>query len=201
MPSIDFNFLSNLHDDFKNYSNFVETGTYLGDTTFCVEPYFDNIYTIEIKKDFFENVKNKYQGNKIHFYHGDSSQVLKEILPSLKGKSIIFLDGHWSADNTGRGDKDCPLYEEISNINKLHEEEVIIIIDDVRLFGKGPNKRGKDHDTCNWEDINKGEILNIVQDRFTNIYFRDSLMKTSEYEEVLNSMDRLIIHLKRKDVY
>tara|TARA_Y200000002_G_C22551665_1_gene608475 strand:- start:251 stop:856 length:606 start_codon:yes stop_codon:yes gene_type:complete len=201
MPSIDLDFLSNLHDDFKNYSNFVETGTYLGDTTFCVEPHFDNIYTIEIKKQFYEDAKNKYSGNKIKFFNGDSSQVLKEILPTLQGKSIIFLDGHWSANNTGRGEKDCPLYEEVSNIIKLHEDEAIIIIDDVRLFGKGPNQMGENYDTCNWEDINKGDILNIVQDRFTNIYFRDSLITTRKHGEVLNSMDRLIIHLKRKDLY
>lgn len=184
MPSIDIHFLQKLKDDYHTYPNFIETGTYLGDTIREMEDYFISLHTIEINKDLYEKVVTEYKGKKIKFYWGDSSIVLQEMLPKINGKSIIFLDGHWSAGITGRGQKDCPLYEELTNIIQHHKEEAIIIIDDVRLFGKGPSKG---NEQCNWEDINIENIIQITESRLTKQYFLHSN---------LSENDRLIIHIK-----
>ena len=183
MPSININFLKSIKDYDNTYDNFIETGTYQGGTISSMIPYFKNLYTIEIKREFYVFCKKKYRRSKINFYLGDSSKVLKDILPTIRGKSVIFLDGHWSAGNTGKGDKDCPLYEEIENIVSLHKESCLIIVDDVRLFGMGPNKG---NEVCNWEDINRDKILQIVDKRLKSFYFLPS---------ELSQEDRMVIFL------
>lgn len=183
MPSINLDFLKKMKDNYENYENFIETGTLIGETIFAMEPYFNNLHTIEIKKELYENVKNKYKGDKIIFHLGDSGEVLGDLLPKIKGKSLIFLDGHWSAGGTGRGKKDCPLYEELNSIINTHNDEAIIIIDDVRLFGYGPNNNNY---IVNWEDINVKKILEIVNKRYKKHYFLPSELRND---------DRLIIHI------
>jgi hypothetical protein len=186
MPSIDFNFLLLLRDNYKLYDNFIETGTASGGTILSMEPHFLNLHTIEIKYEYYMYTKNIYQGNKINFYLGDSSELLNLILPNIKGKSIFFLDGHWSSGDTGRGKKDCPLFEEVTQIKLFHNEEAIIIIDDARLFGMGPRFG---NEVVNWEDINSNKILEILGSRIEKYYYLPS---------ELNEKDRLIVHLKAK---
>lgn len=188
MPFIDENFLLQLKDTYKNYNIFIETGTFKGETIFKIENLFEQLYTIEIKKELYDNVKKIYdytKRNKINFLLGDSAILLKDILNRLKvnDKIILFLDAHWSSGVTGKSSKDVPLIEEIKIINNMAKNQTIIIIDDYRLFGKGPNKGG-----CveNWEDINKNTVLEILKDRITNVYHLPSKYHIE---------DRLIIHL------
>ena len=188
MPSINLEFLQMLQSDYKNYSNFIETGSYMGETIFHMEQYFSKLYTIEIKQEFYLRLKHFYKGNKINFYLGDSGEVLINVLPNINGKSIIFLDGHWSECGTGKGKKDCPLYEELNSIILNHNDEAIIIIDDARLFGMGPNNKNK-LGVCNWEDINTENILKIVKDRMMKHYFLPSNF---------DKEDRLVIHISAK---
>jgi hypothetical protein len=178
MPSLDKNFLMLLKDDYRKYPVFIETGTYIGETIFNMEEYFKELYTIEIKEEFLVNVKNRYGGNKINFLLGDSSKVLTTLLPNIQEKVIFFLDGHWSWGDTGKGDKHCPLYEELYSIKNLYKNSAIIIIDDVRLFGT--------NNICDWSDINKSKIVSILDDRIEQMYFLDSS---------LSKNDRMIIHL------
>ena len=38
MPSIDIKFINSLQNDYTEYPNFIETGTYRGDTILHMEP-------------------------------------------------------------------------------------------------------------------------------------------------------------------
>ena len=180
MPSLNKDFLLNLQDNYMEYPLFIETGTYNGDTIFAMESYFNKLYTIEYSDKYYSNTKNKYNGDKINFILGDSSIVFETLLPTITEKTIFFLDGHWSFGDTKRGEKDCPLVEEITHINNLFQNEAIIIIDDCRLFGTHYNE--------DWSEINKDILLNILDRRINKIYNLDS-------EYAIN--DRLIIHINR----
>ena len=185
MPSVNLEFLKKLQDDYQNYDYFIETGTCNGDTILEVEPYFKKLYTIEISEKYYNNTKNKYNGDKINFILGDSSVVLNSMLKYINSKSIFFLDGHWSSGDTGRSDKDVPLVEEITSIYKLFKNEAIIIIDDFRLFGMS-NATGLNED---WSYINKEHLLDILRSRINKVYHLDSELAEN---------DRLVIHINSK---
>jgi len=186
MPSLNIDFLTKLYDDFRMFTCFIETGTNVGNTIFAMEPFFNQLYTIEFSEKYYNQTKNRYLGDKINFILGDSSIVFQKLLPEIKEKCIFFLDGHWSGEDTGKSDKDCPLYEEISAINELFKEEAIIIIDDFRLFGLDARsgKLGED-----WSDINKDKLINLINTRISKVYHLDS---------ELCKDDRLIIHINPK---
>lgn len=186
MPSIDENFLDNLQDDYKKYPCFIETGTFVGETIFALEPHFEKLYTIEFSEKYYNNTKNAYHGNKINFILGDSSLVFETLLPTITEKSIFFLDGHWSGGDTGCSSKHCPLNEEITHINNLFQHDAIIIIDDFRLFGldKSSGKLNED-----WSQINKDNLINILKSRINKVYHLDSTCAPN---------DRLIIHINAK---
>lgn len=184
MPSLDPFFLFDLKDDYKRYTCFVETGTYYGETIFTLESWFNTIYTIEFSEKYYNDTKNRYNGNKINFMLGDSSVVFETLLPTISENTIFFLDGHWSSGDTGKSAKDCPLYEEITHIYNLFRHEAILIVDDYRMFGSKEGNMGP-----NWQDINKRALLNILKSRITNVYHLDS---TSAKD------DRLIIHICAK---
>lgn len=179
MPSLNPKFLKLLHDEFTKYKVFVETGTFMGETINKMEPFFESLYTIEINENFYKNAVYNYTGNKIKFINGDSSDIFKTLLPEIQEKTIFFLDGHWSGGDTGRGHKDCPLIEEIELINSVFKNDAIIIIDDFRLFGTYVNE--------DWRDINKQKIIEILNDRCTEIY---------HLPDEVQDDDRLIIHIK-----
>lgn len=180
MPSLNTQFLDNLQDNFNKYPVFIETGTYNGGTIFTFEQYFNKLYTIELSEKYYYNTKSKYSGNKIQFILGDSTNVFLHLLPNIKNNTIFFLDGHWSSDDTAKGNKDCPLIEEITHINNLFTEEAIIIIDDARLFETKNNE--------DWSDINSQKIINIIKSRISKVYYLDSECAKN---------DRLIIHINK----
>ena len=185
MPSINSAFLNQLKTHWNKFPIFVETGTYEGGTILEVEKYFEELHTIELSPHYYNLTKNRYNGNKINFYLGDSSNVLIDILPKIMLPTIFFLDGHWSSGNTAKGTIDCPLKEEIYNINKYFINDGIIIIDDCRLFGKS-KETGLAED---WKDISEKSLLNIISERVIEYYYLDSECYKN---------DRLIIHIRKK---
>ena len=118
--------------------NFVETGTYIGQTTKFASKFFTKVVSIEIYKPLFDFNKNLFnKSENVDILFGDSKEMLPKAINMLEGSILFWLDGHYSGSGTGLGDKICPINEEILNIKEninLNKNSIIIIDDRRRLF-------------------------------------------------------------------
>jgi hypothetical protein len=118
-------------------STWVETGTYLGDTAALLATGSKAVYTIEPERALFERAETRFRNNQhVHVIHGLSEDIFPLLLPTLSGKVNFWLDGHYSGGITHQGPTDCPVRDELANIEKnlARFESVIVLIDDIRCF-------------------------------------------------------------------
>lgn len=73
----------------------------------------------------YEKAIAKHKDSKINFLFGDSKIILKNLISTLKGPIIFWLDAHWSGGDTYGYKDECPLLDEIKIINSYHRSEVI----------------------------------------------------------------------------
>lgn len=122
---------------YKNKFNIdvlIETGTCYGGTIDALKSNFKTLISIEISNELFNLAKIKFaKYSHIKLYEGDSGMMLPIILKDIHQKSLFWLDGHYSGDNTGKGDLNTPIYKELEAIYKNRMDHVILI-DDARLF-------------------------------------------------------------------
>ena len=121
--------------EISNYSSFVETGTFLGDMIEAQMNNFNQLYSIELSEPLYLKAKKRFEGiPKVEILNGDSGTVLVSLAKELTMPSIFWLDGHYSGGFTAKGDKDCPIIEELDAIFNGGQLKHIILIDDARLF-------------------------------------------------------------------
>jgi hypothetical protein len=116
----------------------VETGTFFGDMVSAQLKNFKRIYSIELGYDLWEGAVKRF-GNYSHvkILRGDSGLILKDVVLEIKEKAVFWLDGHYSAGITAKGEKDCPIFEELNAIFTSKFDH-ILLIDDARCFnGEG----------------------------------------------------------------
>jgi len=121
------------------YEVFVETGTYMGDMVEAQKKRFKKIFSIELGVDLFNNAKKRFKNDKrITIVQGDSGKVLPKLLSEINEPAIFWLDGHYSAGITAKGEKECPIFEELDAIFSSKKNNHILLIDDARCFvGRG----------------------------------------------------------------
>lgn len=117
-----------------NINILVETGTYLGDMVWAQRHNFSQIYSIELDKELAEIAAKRFKKNShIKIIQGDSGKLMEQIIPEITDKAIFWIDAHYSGGITTRGNKDCPVYDELKAILSSNTEHVILI-DDARYF-------------------------------------------------------------------
>lgn len=138
-----------------NIKSFIETGTYHGAMIKEVYPYFNEIYSVEIVRNLYEENVQKYKGcKKVHLYLGDCLEKLPEMISDAKTNNLLFwLDGHYSGGITGKGKKEDPIYESLEIVFASMEGKrgYVILIDDARTF---VDSRG----------INLNEIMDYIRE-------------------------------------
>lgn len=137
--------------------DFIETGTYYGDTAYWASQVFEQVSTIEYSEEIYKQVTKKYSDIKnINFLYGDTRDKLKDIVCRLNTPGLFWLDAHWSGGETYGKRDECPIIEELRIIN-CSKHENFILIDDARLFTSPPPVP---HSIEQWPDIT--EILNTL---------------------------------------
>lgn len=112
----------------------VETGTYLGDMVEAQRNHFKKIYSIELSERLFNKAQKRFKAYlHIKILQGDSGIVLNKLINEIDKPALFWLDGHYSHGMTAKGDKECPVPEELDTILKSPLPH-IILIDDARLF-------------------------------------------------------------------
>ena len=127
------------YKDKYGYEVLVETGTYMGDMVEAQKKRFQKIFSIELGVDLFNNATRRFKNDKnVTIVQGDSGKVLSKILLEINKPAIFWLDGHYSAGITAKGEKECPIFEELDAIFNSKKFNHILLIDDARCFiGEG----------------------------------------------------------------
>jgi len=113
----------------------IETGTYLGDTVFSQKDNFEGIISIELSNRLFNAAMRRFKKySHIKVLHGNSGDILPEIMPGIDRRSLLWLDGHYSSGLTARGETESPVFRELDAIFRNNSFFHIILIDDARLF-------------------------------------------------------------------
>lgn len=121
-------------------SVFIETGTYLGDMVEAQKRRFKKVISIELGVKLAENAQKRFRNDKhVAIVQGDSSKMLALVLAEIDEPAVFFLDGHYSSGLTSRGEKICPIFEELETIFGTKKFNHIILIDDARLYNGTDN--------------------------------------------------------------
>ena len=118
-----------------NIKALIETGTYLGDMVDAMTNYFEIIVSIELSPQLHMNATQKFKNFKnVTLLLGDSGILLPDVLNHIKFRCLFWLDGHYSAGVTAKGDVNTPIIKELNSILEHAEDNHVILIDDARLF-------------------------------------------------------------------
>lgn len=121
-------------------ATWVETGTFLGQTAEFLARSARHVFTIEPSRPLFTRAACRFAGSNVTVLNGTSESVLPDLLPTLSGPVNFWLDGHYSAGVTYCGATVTPIAAELEAIDRslANFGPVVVLVDDVRLFGSDP---------------------------------------------------------------
>ena len=115
----------------------VETGTWMGDTTHVLAGMASHVHSIEPQLEFVNAARERFRNsNNVSIHHGTSEELFGEVLSICSGDMAFWLDGHFSSGGTFKGEIDTPILSELRVIkeNLFRFNSVSIFVDDFRCF-------------------------------------------------------------------
>jgi len=118
-------------------ATWVETGTFLGDTTALLALRARHVHSIEPEPKLCARAQARFARTpNVEIHGGLSEEILPALLSRLEGDICFWLDGHYSAGVTFKGPKDTPIAEELAAIEAVAPRlgRLVVLVDDVRCF-------------------------------------------------------------------
>jgi len=125
-------------------ATWIETGTYLGDTTGLLAAQGGPVISIEPAAVLATRAAERFRGNPlVKIVCGTSEERLASELARVHGDVNFWLDGHFSGGATHRGVSECPVRSELNCIAAARPRlgRLRVLIDDARHFGCGESRR------------------------------------------------------------
>ena len=117
----------------------VETGTCFGDMVEAMRDHFDRIYSIELSPYLHAKCRRRFRKHgQIELIQGDSAVELPRLVARLAGPALFWLDGHYSAGYTAKGEQETPIIAELTCLLQTACRGHVLLIDDARCFGADP---------------------------------------------------------------
>jgi hypothetical protein len=128
-------------EQIKNHfqlENFIETGCYQGDgLNFARDIGFQHLYSCDINKEYVDLCLKRINSATIR--HQTSTEFLKDILPTINGTSLFWLDAHYPTYYGLEDENELtkfPLLEEVQlviDLKKNYHRDVFVL-DDLRVM-------------------------------------------------------------------
>jgi hypothetical protein len=118
-------------------ATWVETGTFMGDTTSVLSNVAKMVYSIEPEPTLFSKAEQKFSNiSNVKIIKGLSEDVLPKLLPTISGNICFWLDGHYSGGVTFEGPQHTPILDELTVIGRHITQmgKTVVMVDDVRCF-------------------------------------------------------------------
>ena len=138
--------------------DFVETGTYRGDTAAWAAGHFARVATIELSPEYHAAATARFRVQpQVRVLLGDSGAMLRKVAAELPGPAVFWLDAHWSGLDTAGRETECPLLAELAILTAAPVTHTLLV-DDARLFAAPPPRP---HRAELWPDL--GAVLDALR--------------------------------------
>ena len=120
-------------------ATWVETGTFMGDTTALLALRARRVHSIEPEPKLCARARGRFAKTpNVEIHGGLSEEILPILLARLEGDVCFWLDGHYSAGVTFKGPKDTPIAEELAAIEAGAQDFEAADEDGATLFITAP---------------------------------------------------------------
>jgi predicted O-methyltransferase YrrM len=149
-------------------ATWIETGTYLGDTTSKLAKIAKKVISIEPQAELSEFASSRLKRKKnVEVINATSESCIATVLEGVSGPTCFWLDGHYSGDVTFQGTDVSPISAELSAITGyLTRNKAVVLIDDFRLFVNSAATGYPSHSTLVAWAVEQNLSWNVEHDIF-----------------------------------